>query len=130
MENYGRKINNYGNKIVVKPYIDRIAEVMSKSDIVIARAGAGTVFELTALGCPAIYIPLKTASENHQYYNAMFAKKAGCALILDEDEAYEKGALIEKLNQIKANINVFRNKLEEIPMLDSTAIIFKEAEIE
>ena len=129
VEMYGSNINRDGNRLSVKPYIDTVASVMSQTDIVIARSGAGTVFELSALGCPAIYIPLKTAGDNHQYYNALYAEKMGCALILDEDEG-SKGALMEKLNEIKENINIFRSKLNEIPLLDSASIIIKEAGIE
>lgn len=129
METYGSKTAVYGDRLFVRPYIDGVASVMSESDIVVARAGAGTVFELAAIGCPAVYIPLKSASENHQYYNALAAEKAGGALILDEDEA-RGGGLIDKLNEIKNNINVFRSRLRERPLPDSAEMIVREAGIE
>lgn len=45
-------------------------EIMAVSDIAVCRSGALTVTELGILGVPAILVPLPTAAENHQYYNA------------------------------------------------------------
>lgn len=127
MQAYGSKAAKYGNKLSVMPYIDNIAAVISASDIVVARSGAGTVFELASAGCPAVYIPLKSASENHQYYNALYAKKAGGALILDEARG---GELITKLNEIKNNIDIFRSNIREEETPDSANIIVREAGLE
>lgn len=54
-----------------------IAKQYENSDLVISRAGASTVAELAAIGLPAIFIPLPTAAENHQFYNAAALDKAG-----------------------------------------------------
>ena len=53
-----------------------MADAFASADIVIARAGASTCFELAACGKPALLIPLPTAMRDHQHYNAdAFAKK-------------------------------------------------------
>jgi UDP-N-acetylglucosamine--N-acetylmuramyl-(pentapeptide) pyrophosphoryl-undecaprenol N-acetylglucosamine transferase len=53
-----------------------MADAFASADIVVARAGASTCFELAACGKPALLVPLPTAMRNHQHYNAeAFASK-------------------------------------------------------
>ena len=53
-----------------------MADAFASADIVVARAGASTCFELAACGKPALLIPLPTAMRNHQHFNAdAFAAK-------------------------------------------------------
>ncbi len=129
LNGYGNLIRKYDSKIVVKPYIEDMANQMRDSDIVIARSGAGTVFESIAIGCPAIYIPLKIASDNHQYFNALFANKQGYALILEEDDI-NKEELIKKILEIKNNINTFKEKIFNTAYVNSADIIIREAGID
>ena len=52
----------------------------------IARAGALTISELSALGLPSILIPYPQATNNHQFYNAKFlVDKNAAEMILDKD---------------------------------------------
>jgi UDP-N-acetylglucosamine--N-acetylmuramyl-(pentapeptide) pyrophosphoryl-undecaprenol N-acetylglucosamine transferase len=69
------------------PFHENIASFYSWADIIIGRSGAGTVFEILSARRPAIFIPLKTAADNHQYYNAQYASKSGFVFVLKEDEA-------------------------------------------
>jgi UDP-N-acetylglucosamine--N-acetylmuramyl-(pentapeptide) pyrophosphoryl-undecaprenol N-acetylglucosamine transferase len=61
-----------------------MADAFASADIVVARAGASTCFELAACGKPALLIPLPTAMRNHQHYNAEAFAAAGAA-----DEGYQ-----------------------------------------
>lgn len=70
----------------VAPFFENIGEILQESDLVIARAGASTVFELTALGKPSVLIPYKYAMDNHQYYNAKYLSDNGAAELLDESK--------------------------------------------
>jgi len=51
-------------------FFHNISEIYDKSQLVISRAGASTIAELSYIGLPAIFIPLPHAMENHQYFNA------------------------------------------------------------
>ena len=74
----------YNVKIV--PYIENMAEELKNADLVISRSGALTVTELCTIGVPAILIPLSTAAENHQEFNAKVMEKVGaCKIVLDKD---------------------------------------------
>ena len=125
---YGNKLDEYKDRLILKAYIENAVDEMSKADIIISRSGAGAVFEIKALKCPAVYIPFAGASENHQYYNALEEKNKGCCIILEEDKA-DTASLKTALNEIKDNIAVYRANLEKSPVQRSSEIIFKELDI-
>ncbi|BCB95858.1 UDP-N-acetylglucosamine--N-acetylmuramyl-(pentapeptide) pyrophosphoryl-undecaprenol N-acetylglucosamine transferase [Dissulfurispira thermophila] len=71
---------------IVVPFVYQMAEAYSISDIVICRAGATTLSEITAIGKPAILIPFPYAASNHQESNARKLQDMGAArVILDRD---------------------------------------------
>ncbi|HDY88434.1 MAG TPA: undecaprenyldiphospho-muramoylpentapeptide beta-N-acetylglucosaminyltransferase [bacterium] len=75
-----------GGKIKVVPYIDTMSNAYAASDLVVCRAGAMTMAEITACGLPGIFIPLPNAAENHQEYNARSLVNSGAASIILERE--------------------------------------------
>lgn len=75
----------------VREYIENMAELMRAADLVICRAGASTISELTALGVPAIIIPSPNVTHNHQESNARVLSGAGGAvMILEKDSSGQK----------------------------------------
>jgi UDP-N-acetylglucosamine--N-acetylmuramyl-(pentapeptide) pyrophosphoryl-undecaprenol N-acetylglucosamine transferase len=70
----------------VVPFIDDIARAYSRAAVVIARAGAGTLAELCAIGRPSILIPLPRAAEDHQTKNAVALEVAGAAVAIRESD--------------------------------------------
>lgn len=72
--------------IRVFPYLDDMVSAYAASDLVVSRAGAMTIAEITACGLPAVLIPLPTAAGNHQEHNARSLESAGAAtMILERD---------------------------------------------
>ncbi|MCB5269696.1 MAG: undecaprenyldiphospho-muramoylpentapeptide beta-N-acetylglucosaminyltransferase [Candidatus Cloacimonetes bacterium] len=63
-----------------------LAQMMRKVQLAITRAGALTIAELEAARIPAILIPLPTAAENHQYYNALAQKNKGVAELIAQKD--------------------------------------------
>ncbi|MFJ4921070.1 UDP-N-acetylglucosamine--N-acetylmuramyl-(pentapeptide) pyrophosphoryl-undecaprenol N-acetylglucosamine transferase [Streptomyces sp. NPDC088725] len=59
-----------------------LPDVLALADVVISRSGAGTLAELTALGKPAVFIPLASAAGNEQAHNARHLEDAGAAVAL------------------------------------------------
>jgi UDP-N-acetylglucosamine--N-acetylmuramyl-(pentapeptide) pyrophosphoryl-undecaprenol N-acetylglucosamine transferase len=59
---------------------------MNVADVVICRAGATTLAEVSASGRPAILVPLATATDDHQRKNAAVFAAAGAAVMIDERE--------------------------------------------
>ena len=75
---------NLGIQAEVKPFLYDMPTVLRTADLVVARAGAMTIAELTACGKPAILIPLPTAIYDHQMKNARAMEAAGGAMVLPQ----------------------------------------------
>ena len=70
----------------LREYIYDMARVCRAADLVICRAGASTISELTALGIPALIVPSPYVTNNHQEKNARVLENAGGAVVLLEKE--------------------------------------------
>ncbi len=69
---------------------EEMINLLDKAQIVISRAGAGTVIELMALGKPSIFVPLKIAQKNEQFHNAMEAHNKLGSIVIEEDQFNEE----------------------------------------
>lgn len=67
-------------------FIENMAEVLSRVDVVISRSGASFLSELASAGVPAILIPFPYAAGNHQLANAQYFEREGAALVVEEGE--------------------------------------------
>jgi UDP-N-acetylglucosamine--N-acetylmuramyl-(pentapeptide) pyrophosphoryl-undecaprenol N-acetylglucosamine transferase len=76
----------------VNMFIDRMDYAYAVADLVVCRAGATTIAEITRLGKPAVLIPYPHAAANHQLYNAMELVNAGAAKLLLDGEAVARFA--------------------------------------
>ena len=76
----------HGLVMVRVPYEDRMAAVYAAADLVVCRAGAMTVAELTAAGIPAVLVPLPGAPGDHQTANARVLADADAAVLLPDAE--------------------------------------------
>lgn len=70
----------------VRDYIYDMPDVMAAADLVLCRAGASTLAELTAMGKPALLVPSPNVTNNHQEKNARVLESAGGAKVLLEGE--------------------------------------------
>ena len=71
----------------VREYIYDMAPVMRAADLVLCRAGASTISELTALGVPALIVPSPYVTNNHQEKNARVLESAGAAAVVLEKDS-------------------------------------------
>lgn len=72
-----------GPPYVVAGYVDRMDLAYAAADLVVARAGANTVCELTAVGLPAVYVPLPIGN-GEQRFNATDVVAAGGGILVDD----------------------------------------------
>ncbi len=70
----------------VEPFLFEMEREMNRADLVVSRAGATTLAEITAAGKPSILIPLPTATDDHQRKNAEVLAAAGAADVIDQRE--------------------------------------------
>ncbi len=68
-----------GIPAMVSAFFPEMGRAYASADFVVARAGASTCFELSALGKPALLVPLPSAVRNHQHFNAGSLVKSGGA---------------------------------------------------
>lgn len=76
--------------VQVFQYVNDLPNLMLHSKIIISRAGASTTYEIFSIGKPCIVIPSQNTSQNHQYLNALYFEKKGCAKLIKEDGAKEQ----------------------------------------
>lgn len=84
------------------PYEEQMALFYEASDIVVCRAGANTVAELTVVGVPAIVVPLPGSPGDHQAANAAVLERAGAAVVV-EDAACTGDRLAAELDRLFAD---------------------------
>ncbi|MEW5948328.1 MAG: undecaprenyldiphospho-muramoylpentapeptide beta-N-acetylglucosaminyltransferase [Thermodesulfobacteriota bacterium] len=70
-----------GFEATVSTFINDMGWAYGRANVVVCRAGAGTLAELTAIGKPALLIPYPYAANNHQEVNARCLEKAGAARV-------------------------------------------------
>ncbi|HTP42146.1 MAG TPA: undecaprenyldiphospho-muramoylpentapeptide beta-N-acetylglucosaminyltransferase [Nitrospiria bacterium] len=70
----------------IEPFIHDMGTVYAQADLVISRAGATTIAELTACGKPALLIPLPHAAHQHQHENARLLQDAGAAIMCEQGD--------------------------------------------
>jgi len=70
----------------VVAYLDPIVDEIAAADLVVSRAGAMTIGELSAIGRPAIFVPFAAATNNHQELNARVVERAGGGIVITESE--------------------------------------------
>ena len=74
------------NLAVLVSYLPDMADAYAVCDLAIARAGASTLGELTALGIPALLVPYPFAAEDHQAANARMLAASGAAVVIADGE--------------------------------------------
>ncbi len=81
------------------PFIERMDLLLRVADLVVSRAGASTLAEITWMGLPSILIPFPHAAAGHQEANALALERRGAALVIkDNDISGEK--LYEKVDSL------------------------------
>ena len=73
--------------LIVRPYFDKMYEVLKASDIAISRAGSLSISELCASGVATIFIPYPYAAADHQRQNAKYMSSNGAGLYLEDADA-------------------------------------------
>ena len=71
---------------VHRPFYNNMAALFGRANLVVSRAGAGTLIELAVTGTPSILIPYPFAAEDHQTFNAIAFQKAGAARLYQQSD--------------------------------------------
>lgn len=99
-----KEVNKVGNpdNVIIKPFLHNMPEVLAGVDLVVARAGATTLAEITALGIPSILIPSPYVTNNHQEKNARALGDNGAAIVRLEKEM-DGSTLLQDIDNVLLN---------------------------
>ncbi len=116
------------NNIKIVPYVDDLVSLMKNADLMVSRAGATTMSEITALCIPTILIPSPHVTDNHQFKNAVDLLEQEAALLIEEKEL--NGDLlirtVDKMLNDKTKYNKIKKNLSDVSTKDSASRIYKE----
>ncbi|KGI57291.1 UDP-N-acetylglucosamine--N-acetylmuramyl-(pentapeptide) pyrophosphoryl-undecaprenol N-acetylglucosamine transferase [Campylobacter sp. MIT 97-5078] len=90
-----------------------LEQKMKKADLAISRAGASTLFELSANALPTLFIPYPSASKNHQYCNAKFLFDQNLCQIFTQEQAQNETLLLQSILNLKLDLISSKLKAQE-----------------
>ncbi|HEY5345598.1 MAG TPA: undecaprenyldiphospho-muramoylpentapeptide beta-N-acetylglucosaminyltransferase [Verrucomicrobiae bacterium] len=79
-----------GIKAIVKPFLAEMDLALGAATASISRSGASSLAEMAAMRLPSLLVPLPTAADNHQFFNALVFEKTGAAKLLEQKSSPEK----------------------------------------
>ncbi|MFJ5713402.1 undecaprenyldiphospho-muramoylpentapeptide beta-N-acetylglucosaminyltransferase [Neobacillus sp. NPDC093127] len=112
--------------VVIKPFIHNMPEVLAGIDLVVSRAGATTLAEITSLGIPSVLVPSPYVTNNHQEKNARSLSNHGAAELLLEKDLNSK-SLVNSIDQILLNNEIVKEmkvKAKKIGVPDSAERLY------
>jgi len=86
----------------VLDYVDDMGSLLAAADIIVARAGATSIAEITALGKPSVLVPYPYATDDHQTLNAAALVDAGAALVF-ADAVIDEPEFIDRVTELLAD---------------------------
>ena len=113
-------------RLDVRQYIYDMDVVMAAADVVLSRAGASTISELTALGKPTVMVPSPYVTNNHQEKNARLLETHGGAVVITEPEA-TGGGLYDAVSAILSDSekrSSMARAMKELGIPDATERIY------
>lgn len=130
-QDYGQVSEAYratGIEALVRPFIDDMAQQYQRADLIICRAGATTIAEVTALGKACLFVPFPYATDDHQRKNAeALLKKGACELLLEREISGQglSGA-IARLMDNPEELQRIRRNAAGLARLDAAKMIVDE----
>lgn len=99
----------FPQRLHVLPYHPALPDLLRKANLLVSRAGATTLAEITALGVPSVLVPSPNVTNNHQEHNARSLSDHGAAVLLKEEEL---GG--QRLTELLTELLQDRQRLQEM----------------
>lgn len=113
-----------GESIHIVPFIKNIADYYTMADIVVCRAGATTLTELSMFGLPAVLVPSPNVTDDHQTANAQSLINAGAAVMVKENAI--ESELVNKVNKILSDeklYTTFKNNISALARPEAAKVV-------
>ena len=111
-----------------KYMMENVNTAVSNVDVIVSRAGASVISEITSLGIPSILVPSPYVANNHQFYNAKELVDNKASILLEEKD-FNSDNLLEKIDLLMKDKVLYNSMHEESLKLSnhqSCDLIYKE----
>ena len=110
--------------VILTDFVSDMAVAYRAADLVVARAGAGTISELELLGKPSILVPSPNVAEDHQRHNAEALADRGAAdMVLDADAAERLWTDIQTIVENPDTLQLLSENISKLALHDSDKLI-------
>jgi len=109
-------------------FCDRVAELLSAADVVVSRAGAGTIAELIRCETPALLVPFPYAADDHQRANASFFERQGGGIVIDESSLANLRTEVLDVMFNDSLQRKFRSNLQRMDQANSLGFLLSDLE--
>lgn len=114
--------------VKIKPFVDNMIQLLKDTDLIVSRAGASTIAEITAIGLPAILVPSPYVTHNHQYMNAKELEDHGACKIISEEE-FSRDKVIYEIDKLFDHREMYcemQENSKKLGVVDSATKIYDE----
>ncbi len=127
---YIEAYKKYGgqNGVQTHAFLNRMDLAYAAADVIISRAGAGSISELCIVGKPVLFIPSPNVAEDHQTKNAMAVVDKGAAMLLKESELGLFEKTLEQLLHCPEQRDILSENIKKLALPNATRDIVKEIE--
>lgn len=116
--------------VTVKSFFDNMPELYERASLIVSRSGASSVYEIAAAGVPSILVPLPSAADNHQYFNATEFTGTGGGIVVEQKDFNAK-YLSENLSDFIASpekLVKMSEKVKKLAIVDAAERLADEVE--
>ena len=122
------KKHNSKNDVQVVDFVKDMDLLYAAADVIVSRAGAGTISELCIVGKPVIFIPSPNVAEDHQTKNALSVVKNNAAIMVKEMELDSFNNQVVSLLNNKEKQNELSKNIKSMALPNATSTIVDEVE--
>lgn len=121
------KDKEFSKNVKIVPFLDNMSGLLKDVDLIISRAGAGTISEILALEIPSILIPSPYVANNHQYYNAVDLKEKKVATMVEEKDLDPNKMYVyaRELLENSDDYKHMKENLSRMNMKNSSTLIYE-----
>ena len=102
------------------PFSSSMGDVISAADLIVSRAGAGSIAEIIRCRAPSILVPYPYAADDHQKANALAHEREGAGISLSQDKLSELSSEVCDLIFNDCLLAKFKSNLERLDRFDSS----------
>ena len=127
LDTFKVKINKFKINYLIKDFFNDVPEILSNTDLIISRCGAGSINDIIHFKIPSILIPLPSAKDNHQYENALIISKINCGIVLNQNnfDVNKASKYIDQILKENDKKNIIIDKLKKIKILNTNKLMLE-----